>query len=73
MILKINNIDVGAATKIAQALIETDEELVLALKAAPDMLLLLVKLVINQKGLNSKKFWPNLRNGYVSPNKYKHE
>jgi hypothetical protein len=73
VILKINNIDVGAATKIAQALIETDEELVLALKAAPDMLLLLVKLVINQKGLNSKKFWPNLRNGYVSPNKYKHE
>ena len=55
MILKIYNFDVEAAIKSVQVLIETDEALILALKAAIDMLLLLVKLVTNKKGLNSKK------------------
>jgi transposase len=52
--LKIDNIDVEAAIKNVQALLETDKSLTQALKAALDMLLLLVTLLINQKGLNSK-------------------
>jgi hypothetical protein len=48
--LKIDNIDVEAAIKNVQALLETDE----SLKAALDLLLLLVTLLINQRGLNSK-------------------
>jgi transposase len=52
--LKIDNIDVEAAIKNVQALLETDKSLTPALKAALDMLLLLVTLLINQKGLNSK-------------------
>jgi transposase len=52
--LKIDNIDVEAAIKNVQALLETDKALTPALKAALDMLLLLVTLLINQKGLNSK-------------------
>ena len=53
-ILKLDNIDVEAATKKVQALLETNKALTPALKAALDMLLLLVTLLINQKGLNSK-------------------
>ena len=52
--MKIDNIDVEAAIKNVQALLETDKSLTPALKAALDMLLLLVTLLINQKGLNSK-------------------
>jgi transposase len=53
--LKIDNIDVEAAIKNVQALLETDKSLTPAFKAALDMLLLLVTLLINQKGLNRKK------------------
>jgi transposase len=52
--LKIDNIDVEAAIKNVQDLLATDKSLTAALKAALDMLLLLVTLLINQKGLNSK-------------------
>jgi transposase len=52
--LRIDNIDVEAAIKSVQALLETDKSLTPPLKAALDMLLLLVTLLINQKGLNSK-------------------
>jgi len=52
--LKIDNIDVEAAIKNVQALLATDKSLTPALKAALDMLLLLVTLLINKKGLNSK-------------------
>jgi transposase len=52
--LKIDNIDVEAAIKNVQALLATDNALTPALKAALDMLLLLVTLLIDQKGLNSK-------------------
>jgi transposase len=57
--LKIDNIDVEAAIKNVQALLEKDKALTPALKAALDVLLLLVTLLlvtllINQKGLNSK-------------------
>jgi transposase len=52
--LKVDNIDVEAAIKSVKALLETDKSLTPALKAALNMLLLLVTLLINQKGLNSK-------------------
>jgi hypothetical protein len=58
MILKIDNIDVEAAINNVRALLKTDKSvssaLAPALKAALDMLLLLVTLLINQKGLNNK-------------------
>jgi transposase len=52
--LKIDNINVEAAIKNVKALLGTDKSRTPALKAALDMLLLLVTLLINQKGLNSK-------------------
>ena len=52
--MKIDNIDFEAAIKNVQSMLETDKSLTPALKAALDMLLLLVTLLINQKGLNSK-------------------
>jgi transposase len=52
--LKIDNIDIEAAIKNVCVLLETDKSLTMALKAAPDMLLRLVTLLISQKDLNSK-------------------
>jgi transposase len=52
--LKIDNIDVEVANKYLQALLETDKALTRAIKAALDMLLLLVTLLIDQTGLNSR-------------------
>jgi len=53
-VLKIDNIDVEAAINNVKDLLATDKSLTPALKAALDVLLLLVTLLINQKGLNSK-------------------
>ena len=53
-LLKIDNIDVEAAIKNVKDLLATDKSMAPTLRAALDVLLLLVTLLINQKGLNSK-------------------
>ena len=52
--MKINNIDVEAALKNAQDLLKTDKNISPTLKAAFEVLLLLVSVLINQKNLNSR-------------------
>ncbi len=52
--MKIGNIEVDIALKNVQHLLESDKDLSPALKAALDVLMLLVGILINQKMLNSK-------------------
>jgi transposase len=52
--LKIDNIDVEAAVKNTQQLLEVERDISPALKSAMEMILLLVTVLLNRVTLNSK-------------------
>jgi transposase len=52
--LKIDNIDVEAAVKNTQQLLEVERDISPALKSALEMILLLVMVLLNRVTLNSK-------------------
>ena len=52
--MKIDSIDVDIAIKNVQKLLDEDKTISHALKAAISVLLILVKILINRLGLNSK-------------------